>query len=209
MALTIVFEDDRLLALCKPVGQAAVPGRGNIEEPLSREAGRHTGGKLFIAHRLDRDTSGLIVFAKDAATHRELCLLFENRQVHKTYLALVQGRVEKDGVVEKPIRTFGSGRMGCGVGGKPSLTRYRVKRRFEGATMLEVEPTTGRRHQIRVHLCAIGHPVMGDRLYGRNRPVGGAGRLMLHALQIEAPGLPLLRAEPGADFNSNFFKLQT
>lgn len=205
MALETVFEDDRLIAVSKPAGQLMIPGRGpGPGLPLRQEVEAALGRKVFVVHRLDRDASGLAVFAKDAASHRSLCLAFEGRTVKKTYLAVVVGEVKEDGVVEAPLRPFGSGRMGVGQPGKASTTDYRVLRRLKGATLLEVQPRTGRRHQIRVHLYSIGHPILGDPLYGQERPVGGAPRLMLHALELAFSeggfaGLSL-RAEPPEDF---------
>jgi RluA family pseudouridine synthase len=197
------------LALSKPAGQPSIPGRGEIGEPLNVSAARHAGAKVFIVHRLDREASGLIVFAKDARTHRDLCARFEAHEVKKKYLAAVQGEVSGEGVIRSPIKEFGSGRMGVGPGGKPSITRYRNLRPLRAASLLEVEPLTGRRHQIRVHLYSIGHPILGDPLYGQQRPVGGAPRLLLHSLELDflLQGIPCLRCQPGDDFEravSNF-----
>jgi len=201
----IVFEDARLLAASKPAGQTVIPGRGLAEEPLNAALGRRLGGRVFVVHRLDRDASGLVVFAKDAAAHRALCGLFEGRRVSKLYLALAQGRLEGEGAVDHPLRAFGSGR--CGVclpgAGKPSLTRYRVRAAAEAASFMEVAPATGRRHQIRVHLHSLGHPLLGDPLYGKDLPVGGVERLMLHSwsLDFDLPwGRYGLCAPPGQDF---------
>jgi len=123
--------------------------------------------------------------------------------------------VKSGGRVETPLREFGSGRVGADPAGKPSLTEYSVRARGEGCTLLTVEPKTGRRHQIRVHLYSLGHPILGDPLYGSPRPVGGAPRLMLHALALGLAGLPPLICPPGPDFSdelarrrvegSNFF----
>ena len=200
--LRIVYEDGRVLAVDKPAGLAVIPGRGLTEEPLSLQASRALGGKAFVVHRLDRGASGLVLFAKDAATHRDLSLLFEGRRMHKLYLALVQGRLDVDGAVDRPLRAFGSGRMGLGTG-KASLTRYRVLGSAEQASLLAVAPETGRRHQIRVHLHSLGHPILGDPLYGQARPVGGVGRLMLHAWRLDFElhrACYRLCAPPGADF---------
>jgi len=189
--LEILHEDEHLLVVAKPAGIVVVPARGPVPgEPLVRLAGAHTGGQVFAVHRLDRESSGVVVFAKDAPTHKDLCALFGGRKVRKLYLAAVLGTVEKDGVVTRPIKEYGSGRMGFGRGGKPSATGYRIREALKGATLLEVEPETGRRHQIRVHLYSIGHPILGDELYGNPRPIGGAPRLMLHALSLsfDLPG---------------------
>lgn len=160
--------------------------------------------KVFVVHRLDRDASGLMLFAKDADTHRRLSLMFERRQIHKKYRALVAGRVEDDGEISLSLREFGSGRTAVDLKGKESLTRYKVKERLRDATLLEVEPVTGRRHQIRAHLYATGHPILGDGLYGKERPVGGAARLMLHAWEIsfelDLGKLLTLRCKPPVDF---------
>jgi RluA family pseudouridine synthase len=202
----VLFEDDRLIAVDKPAGQAVIPGRnlGKGFPPLIKIVSKKIRKKAWVVHRLDRETSGIVVFAKDAQTHRELCLLWEKREVKKIYRTLVQGYVpQTEGMIEFPLRPFGSGRMGVGPQGKPSQTRYRVLQRFSGSTLLEAEPWTGRRHQIRVHFYHLGHPLMGDPLYGGDRPVGGAPRLMLHASQISLrfQGQDLnLACEPGEDF---------
>jgi RluA family pseudouridine synthase len=159
-----------------------------------------------VVHRLDKETSGAIVFAKTAEAHRFLSREFELRQVRKIYLALVSGTIEREGILRMPIREFGSGRMGVSRRGKPAVTRYRPMENFAGCTLIEVAPLTGRRHQIRVHLYAIGHPILGDALYGENRPVGGAPRLMLHALHLSLthPAGPeiYVDAPPGEDWES-------
>src|SRR5882724_1496371 len=208
MPIQILYEDKHLVALDKPSGQVVIPGRGEqIGEPLNKELTEHLKRKVFVVHRLDRGASGLVLFAKDAPTHQRLSLQFEKREVQKNYLVLVQGRVEQDGKIEQPLKAFGSGRMGIDPQGKPVIEEYKVREHFPESTLLEVRPHTGRRHQIRVHLYSIGHPVMGDTLYGKDRPVGGAPRLMLHAwkLEFEKPsGGPLaLEAPAPADFTAS------
>ncbi len=201
--LEVLYEDPALIAVAKPAGSLVVPGRGPSEgEPLVRLVGRRCGGVAFAVHRLDREVSGVVLFAKTAAAHRALCREFETRRVHKRYLAAVRGRLEGEGRIDKPLREFGSGRVGVDPRGKESLTRWRVLRALKEATLTELEPTTGRRHQLRVHLYAIGHPIIGETRYGTAAP--DAPRLMLHALELElrSPlGRPLkLRAEPPPDF---------
>lgn len=206
----VVFEDDRLIAVNKPAGRPTIPGRGDIGEPLNKELERRLGARLWVVHRLDREASGLVVFAKDAATHKALCADFESRRADKSYLAVVQGILEGEGRADAPLKEFGSGRTAPSPQGKPSLTRWSVLRPLKGATLLSVTPLTGRRHQIRAHLCARGHPLLGDPLYGpAPRPVGGAPRLMLHALTLALPAGPgyELRAEPGADFDAVLSRL--
>lgn len=200
----LVFEDEFIVAAAKPAGQPSIPGRGDVGEPLNKELERRLGMKLFVVHRLDREASGLILFAKDAATHRVLCAAFEGRAAHKTYLAAVQGTLTGAGDIKLPLKEFGSGRVAPATGGKYSRTRWSVEAPLRGATLLRVEPETGRKHQIRAHLCAIGHPILGDPRYGDKRPVGGAPRLLLHALALKIEGArPYdLRVEPGGSFES-------
>jgi RluA family pseudouridine synthase len=185
--LRILFQDDHFIVVDKPAGQTVIPGR-NLKDtlpPLVELVSKKIKKKAYVVHRLDRETSGLVVFAKDASTHRELCLLWEKREVKKKYQALVWGSVDpSEGMVEFPIKTFGSGRMGVDPAGKPSQTGYQVIRKLSRSTLLDVEPRTGRRHQIRVHFYQLGHPIMGDPLYGKERPVGGIRRLMLHASHL-------------------------
>jgi tRNA pseudouridine32 synthase / 23S rRNA pseudouridine746 synthase len=211
--LKVVYEDSHLIVVDKPSGQAVIPGRGlGDAEPLVDQVTKYLKKKALVVHRIDRETSGLVVFAKDAETHRALNLLWEGREVQKTYLALVKGEVTaKEGVIDHPLRAFGSGRMGVDRKGRSSRTRYRVQETYPGATLLEVEPETGRRHQIRVHLFHLGHPVMGDPLYGSERPVGGAPRLMLHAhrLVIPVPDKALhLTAQLPDDFQNVLIELK-
>ena len=185
MNIDIIYEDESLIILNKPIGLPVIPGR-NLpdDDTLSKRLEAHMGRKPLVVHRLDRETSGVILFAKSDRVHRTLCMQFERREVSKAYLALVLGSIDVDGVIETPIRQFGSGRMGVGPEGKPSKTVYHVLKKFSEATLLEVRPVTGRRHQIRVHLYSIGHPVVGDPLYGMARPVAGCPRLMLHAREL-------------------------
>lgn len=207
--LRIVYEDPCLLAADKPAGLLVIPGRGPESGPVLLDAvSRHIGAKAFVVHRIDRETSGLVLFAKDAATHAALSKLFEKRRVRKSYLAVVLGVVPAPGRIAAPIREFGSGRMGVDPRGKDAETRYRPLRTWgePPVTLLEVEPRTGRRHQIRVHLYSIGHPVLGDAQYGRERP-GGSARLMLHAHVLLLPPHALwgrkrleFRAEPPPGF---------
>lgn len=151
--LRVVHEDERLVAVAKPSGQLAVGPADRADPSLQAEASRHVGRDLLIVHRLDRGTSGIILFAKDVETHHRLSLLFESRKVDKVYIALVLGHLKpSSGEVDGPLRAFGSGRMGVDTRGKESLTRYSLIERLAATDLLEVRPLTGRRHQIRVHL---------------------------------------------------------
>ena len=155
---------------------------------------------MFVVHRIDRGASGLVLIAKTSQAHRFLSVQFERREVKKTYLVLVQGILDTGGRIDHSLRAFGSGRIGVSAAGKPSVTEFQVRERLKGATLLEVTPLTGRRHQIRVHLFSLGHPVMGDPLYGKDRPVGGAPRLMLHAFRVKLEGNGDFKADLPDDF---------
>ncbi len=187
MTIPILFEDDSVLAVDKPPGLASnrEAESGGLPGVLAAER----GGRLFPVHRLDKEAGGVILFAKTPEAHRFLNAAFEKREVRKTYLALVYGRLKRNrGTVDKPIREFGSGRMGVDPArGKPSVTEFEVEERFENATLVRVRPVTGRRHQIRVHLYALGHPIVGDSRYGDPALRCTAPRLMLHALEIVFP----------------------
>lgn len=204
-AARVIFEDARVLVVDKPAGQPTIPGRGDVREALNVELSRARGLRLFIVHRLDLEASGLVVFAKDADAHRVLCAQFEGRRAEKTYLAAVTGTLTGQGVCDAPLKEFGSGRVAPSPEGKPSLTRWRAVRALRGATLLRVAPETGRRHQIRAHLCALGHAILGDPRYGpAPRPVGGVPRLLLHALSLRVAVEKTyeLEAPLGADFEA-------
>jgi len=182
----ILFEDADVLAVDKPEGLAVVPERDRARPCLLSMLAQQVPYKPYVVHRLDKEVSGVMLLAKNAAAHRTLNDQFSTHQVHKTYLALVHGRMESDhGAIDRPIREFGSGRMGIDAErGKPSITKYKVLECLAGYSLLEVHPITGRRHQIRVHLYSIGHPVVGDVHYGDKALQGLFGRLMLHALKV-------------------------
>ena len=181
----ILFENDDILAVDKPEGIVSISGATCAGLPeLLRDV---VPGKLLPVHRLDKDVSGVIVFARNAEAHRHLNGEFDRRAVKKTYIALTHGVIDKNrGLINKPIREFGSGRMGVDpVRGKPSTTEFKVIDRLKAFTLVKAFPATGRRHQIRVHFYSIGHPVVGDRKYGHAAAQEQFPRLMLHALAID------------------------
>ena len=185
MALSVLYDDKYLIAINKEKGISVIPGRGeNNGPPLVKIVEQSINCKLYVVHRLDKETSGVILFAKDSSTHRQLSIQFEKKQIKKQYFAIVMGRPESEGIIDSPIYEFGSGRMGVDKRGKQSLTEFKVEEIFSKTCLLIVYPATGRRHQIRVHLYSKGFPVLGDNVYGNPRPVGGVSRLMLHAQQI-------------------------
>lgn len=198
-----------MIAVCKPAGQLVIPGRGESTAVCLREEWTvQCGAPVFVVHRIDRETSGVVLFAKDAQAHRSLCRAFETRRVDKEYLAAVVGEPHPAaGVMDWALREFGSGRVAPDPKGKACRTEYETVGRWGGGALLSVRPVTGRRHQIRAHLTAFGHPLLGDPLYGPPpRPIGGAPRLLLHARKITFPhpdgGERTVSVEPGADFYS-------
>ena len=187
MIVPVLYEDDDIIAIDKPAGISSIPERDRSAESLLSILEKQTSQKLFIVHRLDKEVSGVMLFARTAAAHKRLNEAFFTRNVRKTYIALAHGEISVDkGEIDVPIRQFGSGRMGVDKNdGKPSLTRFEVLKRSADRTLLHAFPVTGRRHQIRVHLYHIGHPVAGDRLYGDKILQKNWPRLMLHAERTE------------------------
>jgi 23S rRNA pseudouridine1911/1915/1917 synthase len=212
--LTVVYEDDDLLIVDKPAGLVVHPSAGHaggtlVNALLGRAGAEAYGGiagvrRPGIVHRLDRDTSGLLMVAKHDAAQASLMAQLKARRVKKTYLALVQGNVAAAvGRIEAPIGRDARHRTRMAVvpDGRPATTGYRVRERFTGWTLLELDLVSGRTHQIRVHLEAIGHPVAGDPVYGTGtsrRGPDGLARLFLHAWRLELvspTGDRLIRAE--------------
>jgi RluA family pseudouridine synthase len=185
-SIPVICDTPDLLAVDKPVGLASIPERNPENVSLLRILTEALNRKLYVVHRLDKQVSGLILFAKTPEFHRYMNLQFEHRHVRKTYLALVHGSVPEGGRIDLPLRRCGSGRMAEDpVSGKPCRTDYEVLERRPEATLLKVRPLTGRKHQIRAHLFAVGHPIVGDPLYGDKRVQRSFSRLMLHALSLE------------------------
>lgn len=175
--LDIVFEDETLLVINKPPGLVVHPGSGNWRGTLLNAVLKHAPQvahlpRAGIVHRLDKDTSGLLVIAKTLAAHTDLVRQLQARSVTREYLAVVHGRVARDGTVDAPIgrHPVSRTRMAVVARGKPAITHYRVVERFARATLLRCRLETGRTHQIRVHLNSIGHPLIGDPVYGQKKP---------------------------------------
>lgn len=184
--IPVLFENDDLIAVDKPEKLASIPERNPGKPSLLKLLSDARQQKLYVVHRLDKQVSGVILFAKNAETHRHLNRLFELRQVQKTYLSLVHGVIVEDSaIIDKPLRRFGSGRMGEDrEKGKPSITEFTVEKRFPSYTLVKAHPRTGRKHQIRAHFFSIGHSIVGDTLYGDKFIQKQYQRLMLHALSI-------------------------
>ena len=196
MDLEILFEDDDLLVLNKPAGLVVHPGAGHQQHTLVNALLAHCknlsviGGKERpgIVHRLDKETSGALVVAKNDATHRDLSKQFANRTTGKVYLALVAGTPRKSaGIIDAPIARHPVHRQRMSIAqralGRSAKTEYRVVRSSADRSLVECSIHTGRTHQIRVHLHHLGHPVLGDKVYGGKR-AGNSPRQMLHAWKL-------------------------
>ena len=183
--IEILYEDKSIIAANKPEGLASISENDVAIETLHSILERKYSQKLFIVHRLDKEVSGVIIYVRNSLIHKYLNQQFSERKVLKSYIALVHGIIkENTGLIDKPIKEFGSGRMGVDKKGKPSSTAIKVLHRYENFTLIELNPTTGRRHQLRVHLYAVGHPIVGDVRYGDKKQQMQFPRLMLHAKSI-------------------------
>jgi 23S rRNA pseudouridine1911/1915/1917 synthase len=171
--VNIVFENDDFIALNKPAGLFSVPDRFGKEVSL-KQLLLEKYGQIFIIHRLDKETSGIILFAKNEATHREFSMMFEHRQIEKYYLGLVNGSLyNSTGTIDVPImeHPFKKGEMMANAKGKQSLTTYEVVKDYKMFSLVKFRIHTGRTHQIRVHTKHIGNSIVCDELYGDAKPV--------------------------------------
>lgn len=200
--LTLLHDDGAYVAVAKPAGEPVIAARGEppaacVHKRLERQLGR----RLWVVHRIDKDVSGVVLFAADAAAHRAASLAFEHRRVDKLYLAFVAGSLEPPhGRLDQPLHAARKGKARPARPGEPgsrdALTEYATARRWalgaSGVSLVEARPQTGRHHQIRVHLRAAGAPILFDPLYGRGLMPEGLDaapcrRLALHARRIELP----------------------
>ncbi len=192
IAIAIVYVDESLVVVNKPTGLLAVPGRGADKADCVSLRVQQRYADALVVHRLDQATSGLMLMARGLAMQRSLSLMFETRKVDKTYVAVVHGLVALDeGRIDLPLAADWPARPRQKVDailGKSAQTNFRVLSHNlqNRTTRLELEPVTGRTHQLRVHLCAIGHPIVGDSLYGSEDHVSPAGatKLCLHAQHL-------------------------
>ena len=210
--LVILYEDEDMLAVDKPAGMVVHPAAGHGSGTLVNALLYHfpglegvgEGGRPGIVHRLDKDTSGIILVAKNARAHRHLQAQFKARSIHKTYLALVHGQMqEPEGLIDAPIGRHARHRKRMAIvplhRGRAAQTTYQVLAYYDMNTLVAAHPLTGRTHQIRVHLASLRHPVVGDVVYGR-RDVYKLGRHFLHAHRIQfqrpADNTPLTLESP-------------
>ena len=187
MEAVILKENEDFVIADKPSGLLAIAGRGDRADEITLYSIlKKKYGEIYIVHRLDRDVSGAILFAKNPEAHKYFSGLFETRSIEKKYVALVHGQMTGKGRIDKPLKQRGSGRVSIVFDGKPSQTEWRVMKNYgKKWTLLEVEIVTGRRHQIRVHLYSEGHPVAGDYLYGDFSEQKNFPRIMLHSWRLK------------------------
>jgi tRNA pseudouridine32 synthase/23S rRNA pseudouridine746 synthase len=190
MALSLLYADEHLVAVDKPAGQLVIPGRGEPERTLLDDA-QEAFGRLWVVHRLDRGTSGVVLFPRTARAHRTLNLAFDRREVEKRYLAIVRGSPPGETRIEVPIAPARRGRMRPGRAGDPRakqaatlvrlLADYPAQPPLPRMAFVEAIPETGRTHQIRVHLAWAGTPLVVDPDYGEREPLVDATRAVLLA----------------------------
>ncbi|QKX16335.1 pseudouridine synthase [Microbulbifer sp. YPW1] len=207
--LDVVYSDAHLLVLDKPSGLLTVPGRDPAHKDSLASRAQQEYPDALIVHRLDMDTSGLVVMARGPDIHRQLSGLFQQRAVEKIYIARVWGEPrEEDGEVDLPLICDWPNRPRQKVDfevGKPSQTRWKKLSSDGRTSLLELTPITGRSHQLRVHMQALGHPILGDPFYAHEEALTAAPRLLLHAQELGFTHPVLERplhfmCNPGAEF---------
>lgn len=210
VALDVLYVDSDLIIVNKPAGLLSVPGRGEDKQDCMLHRLQAEYADAQPVHRLDMDTSGLLLFARNAEAQRAMGRLFEQRRIHKTYLACVWGvPKEVSGSINLPLIADWPNRPRQKIDytlGKPALTHYTLITDNQQHSLLQLTPVTGRSHQLRVHMSALGHPVLGDPLYGTARSRRASQRLLLHAekLAFEHPftGKPIhLQCHAGFGLN--------
>lgn len=174
MKLDVIFENESLIAFNKPSGMLSIPDRFDATKMCIKNLAEAKFGKLFVIHRIDKDTSGLILFAKTEEAHKYMSSLFQGRDIDKFYMALVQGNPQipvgsmAKGIMPHPTK---KGRMVVNAKGKESRTDYEVVENFKGYSLVKLQIFTGRTHQIRVHLNDLGYPIVCDPIYGKADPL--------------------------------------
>jgi tRNA pseudouridine32 synthase / 23S rRNA pseudouridine746 synthase len=196
----LIFEDSALLVFNKPSGLLSVPGKGPQKADCLRTRVQQVYPEALTVHRLDMSTSGILLMARSAELHRAMSIAFQNREVHKRYIAVVDGQIRAEEpllgddpatwrLIDLPIATDWINRplqKIDAIEGKPSQTHYKVLSydAVTNSTRVELAPITGRTHQLRVHLQSLGHPILGDHLYASTQIQAKSARLMLHASSL-------------------------
>lgn len=207
MPLEVLLSKGGLVAVAKPPGLLVIPGRTPADQVCARDLlAEQLGKRVWVCHRIDRDTSGVVIFATDENAHRAASMAFEQGLAKKKYFALVEGAVADVLDLQQPLIEGRKGKIRLAFPGedsKASRTLVRPVETFKAATLVECEPLTGRQHQIRVHLKAAGHPLLFDHQYGRKEPLQWGdvtlSRTPLHAasLVIESLGIDVAAPLPG------------
>lgn len=185
--MNIIFKDEHLLVIDKPAGLPVLPDGWEKDAPYLVKMLEEEFGKTWIVHRLDKVTSGVMVFARTADSHRALNIQFERREADKVYHAIVEGEPKwREKTAKHPLRANVGKKHRTMVddrNGKPSETRFRILKRYQSSALVEAKPMTGRTHQVRVHAYALGHPLVGDLLYGASE-TDLIARPALHAFSL-------------------------
>ena len=194
--MKILHKDEHMLVIDKPAGLPVLPDGWDTGAPYLLHLLEAEHGKLWVVHRLDKTTSGVIVFARDPETHRSLNLQFETHETEKRYHALVEGNPKwSETTAIHPLRVNVGHKHRTAVNdkhGKPSETAFKVMKRYQTSALIEAQPKTGRTHQIRVHAYALGHPLLGDTLYGaKDVSVISRPALHAHSLTVSLNGEPM------------------
>jgi RluA family pseudouridine synthase len=210
--MKIIHQDDHILVVDKPAGLSVLPDGWEKEAPYLLKILEANHGKLWVVHRLDKTTSGVIVFARDAETHRDLNLQFENREAEKIYHAILEGNPKwNEKTAKHPLRVNVGHKHRTAVdnkNGQPSETQFKVMKRYQArpeqgggeSALVEAKPMTGRTHQIRVHAYALGHPLLGDTLYSAEETdIITRPALHSYSLTVHVAGEPLIFKAPYPD----------
>jgi len=187
--IPVIYQDEQILLVNKPTRLLSVPGRAeDNKDCLITRLQQNGYPEARIVHRLDYETSGLLLLARDTDSHRELSRQFQDRETDKTYQALCFGQPTDDsGSIDLPLRYDPPNKprhIVCYEQGKAALTYFRILERYEKYCRVELKPITGRSHQLRVHMLSLGHPLLGDTLYAKGEALTGASRLCLHACEL-------------------------